>query len=270
MNCEAVRHVFENSKQKGNAFTMLLTLAYLSDENGVCDSSLAELSEHARMNRRSTQTALTRLKKAGEITIEVHKGRKTQSGYTNKHIIQGVSNLSSLEAKAVIDQSSLGNKGVSNLSPLNGASGDRNSAPSAQGVSNLSRNPSTSTVEECKLLIAAWENAHPDGKRPRYTNTQENLKIAAELVAEGFAVAEVARLTADKWVGGRQTDYKFRFLAEDIRLQRASKPKKPAMFKPDPELDREYTPEEIAERVRLFEEARIKVGYVRKDKQHVA
>lgn len=74
----------------------------------------------------------------------------------------------------------------------------------------------TNTVDR-ELLIEAWASAQP--KRPQYTHTKRNLELAAQLANEGFTIAEVTQLTISK-CQGRNRQYKFEWLATDIRVQR--------------------------------------------------
>lgn len=132
---------------------------------------------------------------------------------------------------------------------------------------------STILLVDCRLLIEGWVAGHPDGQKPRYTHTQENIALATELASEGFTVEDVVKLTSEK-MNSRTGQYKFKWLAEDLRSQRRAKEALQVKRKPIKPVEEiiEMTPEQRERRLAIIAQARKEQGFERKpkDDRHVA
>lgn len=74
MSIHVLSRGMKNSRQRGGAYTVMMVMAELADETGLCWPSLNHVAERARMSQRNAIRAIARLRDEGEVSV-VEKGR---------------------------------------------------------------------------------------------------------------------------------------------------------------------------------------------------
>lgn len=87
MSIAVSTYVWHNSKQKGSALTLLLAMADMANDSGVCWPSVRYLANKMRMTVRNVQKILRRLESDGDLSIRLGGGAKTPYGATNRYTI---------------------------------------------------------------------------------------------------------------------------------------------------------------------------------------
>lgn len=74
MSIEVMTRVWANSKQKGSALLLMISIADYANEKGVAYPSIETLAKKVRMSERNVQILLRKLQEAGEIDIKPNAG----------------------------------------------------------------------------------------------------------------------------------------------------------------------------------------------------
>jgi len=74
MSIEIMTRVWANSKQKGSALLLMVSIADYANERGVAYPSIETLARKVRMSERNVQLLLRKLEEAGEIAIKPNAG----------------------------------------------------------------------------------------------------------------------------------------------------------------------------------------------------
>lgn len=74
MSIEVMTRVWANSKQKGSALLLMVSIADYANEKGVAYPSIETLARKVRMSERNVQLLLRKLEEAGELDIKPNAG----------------------------------------------------------------------------------------------------------------------------------------------------------------------------------------------------
>jgi DnaD/phage-associated family protein len=74
MSIEVMTRVWANSKQKGSALLLMVSIADYANEKGVAYPSIETLARKVRMSERNVQLLLRKLEEAGELDIKANAG----------------------------------------------------------------------------------------------------------------------------------------------------------------------------------------------------
>ena len=74
MSIDVMTRVWANSKQKGSALLLMVSIADYANEKGVAYPSIETLARKVRMSERNVQLLLRRLEEAGELDIKASAG----------------------------------------------------------------------------------------------------------------------------------------------------------------------------------------------------
>ena len=90
MSNKALNQVWEHSKAKGAAFTLLIAIADASNDNGECWMAVGKLAKKARVTDRYVPTLTQQLEALGELEVYPFDGAQTSHGYTNRYVVTGL------------------------------------------------------------------------------------------------------------------------------------------------------------------------------------
>lgn len=237
MGVEATTYIWQQSKQSGSKLVVMLALAdYASNETGECWPGIEALAEKSRMTTRYLRTILNALEKDGEIKRIHGAGQQTDTGATNRYVLQGfVAWLKQVKAikkenQGVNDGSG---QGVNNRSPLPSQgvnnSDRRGEQEFTQGVNNRSPKsllePSFNRqgIEAHQIagqIIAAYKKAYGDKAPPIIQNYDH--QNAVKVAEAGYTADEVEALTREKLK--EKDSYPFSWLVADLPGYRRKQP----------------------------------------------
>ncbi len=190
MSIPARDYVWQCCHLKGSKKLALLALAEFADDAGVAKPGVDRIADYIGLEVRATQVVLHQLEASGYITIEVGKGLKTKSGWTNKYTIKGVQSTTPLQPEEMQAITPLDDEAVQQLTPLETEGVQKNTVrgakSSTQGVQSFAPKPSDKNRQVNRQERSA--PAAPDATPPRSpeTRVQHQAILDAYTAALGY------------------------------------------------------------------------------------
>lgn len=134
MSVKAMSYVWDNYKEGGSKKLVLLAIADISDNEGICYPGVKRIAEMACLSARYTQKIIRELEDSGDLRVEIGEGLPTIHGMTNRYYMVKFRNHYRLDTGEQEDTPS--ETGVNNRTP------DGVNRETPHGVNNRTPKPS--------------------------------------------------------------------------------------------------------------------------------